>query len=115
MEEARYKTIFDLFPDANRAQAAEDLYTAVMNGDFWSGEFQLRHFQNGASIDVDLTGYQVRNDQGTPLFITIVARDITERKKAAAEKAKLEASLLQAQKMESIGRLAGAVAHDFNN
>jgi PAS domain S-box-containing protein len=115
MEEARDKTIFDLFPDANRAQAAEDLYPAVMNGDFWSGEFHLRHFQNGASIDVDLTGYQVRNDQGTPLFITIVARDITERKKAAAEKAKLEASLLQAQKMESIGRLAGAVAHDFNN
>jgi len=63
------------------------------------------------SVEVSAIPFQYRGEHGALVF----ARDVTERVRAEQERAALQTELLQAQKMDSIGRLAGGVAHDFNN
>jgi len=73
-------------------------------------ETRWRH-KDGTLVDVGVSLAPLSTDLG---FVAVVS-DLTARRKAEAEKAELEVRLARAQRMESIGRLAGGVAHDFNN
>lgn len=64
---------------------------------------------------VRTTGRAEVDDQGQVTRVFGIFQDITAIKTAEIEQARLQSQFLQAQKLESIGRLAGGIAHDFNN
>ena len=109
------KHVVDFLADTHKKQLYEEMRPAVRDSGYWSGESRFVRFDTGELIDVEITAFAIRDDQGAPLYTATVTRDIRDRKRTEAEKAQLKEELFQAQKMESIGRLAGGVAHDFNN
>jgi PAS domain S-box-containing protein len=52
---------------------------------------------------------------GRPAGVLLIARDITERRRAEEERGRLENEIAQSRKLEAVGQLAGGIAHDFNN
>lgn len=100
-------------PD-DRASTLEALEAAIRGEKAFNVEYRIVQ-PDGGIRHLHGEGIVLRDSQGKPLRVIGLNRDVTEEKQAAEERAKLENQLLQAQKMESIGRFAGGVAHDFNN
>jgi len=73
----------------------------------------VRKDQSYVPVEMNITALDVRDDNVTGAVAVI--RDISERKHAEAEKARLQAQLYLSQKLEAVGHLAGGIAHDFNN
>jgi PAS domain S-box-containing protein len=73
------------------------------------------HAPHGRTITVESMMTPIIDNDGQVVGITGIGRDITARKSAEAERVRLEAKVQHAQKLESLGVLAGGLAHDFNN
>ncbi|KUL27906.1 ATP-binding protein [Actinoplanes awajinensis] len=71
--------------------------------------------RDGAPVDVSLVITPIHDQAGTVIGVSVVARDITAAKENAERQQAVQERTQQAQRMESLGNLAGGVAHDFNN
>ncbi len=93
-----------LYTNSKKFEEANGL--AISQGE-WHGE--LQHLtKDRHEITVEARWTLIRDNEGRPKSVLAINTDITEKKK-------IEAQFMRAQRMESIGTLAGGVAHDLNN
>lgn len=89
------------------SEVFQQAFEKVMQAGEWDGELQ-QVGKDGRKLIVEGRWTLLRDAAGHPRSILVINTDITERKK-------VEEQLLRAQRMESLGTLAGGIAHDLNN
>lgn len=98
----------EIFHSPSQLKQVHQLLKIMLQEGQFNGQEVWHCHRDGTEFPMFMTGIVLKDEKSVPQYLTATAIDIAEQKK-------LEWQFQQAQKMESIGRLAGGVAHDFNN
>jgi len=97
-----------LLTPSDRAHEIPEILQRIAQGESVEQHESVRVTKDGRHLNVSISVSPLRDSTGDIVGASAIARNITAQKRA-------EAQLRQSQKMEAVGRLAGGVAHDFNN
>jgi len=114
-DEVLGKKPFDFMPPDEAQRLAKLTDAIIMSHEPLAGLENINLCKDGRKVVLETSGVPIFDGEGNLLSYRGIARDITDRKRAEAERLQLEHRLNRAEKMEALGTLAGGVAHDLNN
>jgi two-component system cell cycle sensor histidine kinase/response regulator CckA len=100
-------------PESDKAEIGR-MRAALGREEAFTAEL-INYRKDGTTFHVEARIMPIRDQGGSVTHWVGVQRDVSERKRAEAERTRLDSRLRETQKLESLGVLAGGIAHDFNN